>query len=405
MASQLGSDIDGEFSGGMTGFRVAKTNDGSRVFVSTHDHSSHHNVTAYDWNSSENKWEKVGNSIYGYYFGGVHGMGYALSCSSTGHRFATNTKLGCQVYEYDGTSWSKIGSDFSNTDAVYSVAMSSDGSHVVVGHSHLSPHQKGGVRVFEYDGSTWNQVGSDLTGNAFDELGHSVGISDDGTTIVAGAPKANLTGTQRGYVRVYKFVEADAEVSAHWVQNGNDITGTSDYHRFGWSCAMTSDGARIVIGSLSMGHVQVYDYIGSTGWVQVGGNLQGHSTEDQFGKSVSISSNGLRVAAGGRNHDIGGTDIGHVRVFDWDDTSSTWSQIADIVGESTDDHSGEAVALSGDGERLAIGASKANNSSGSESGHVRVFQLSGTPTQAQEPFFMAEGQGFGMVSGNGFILV
>ena len=48
---------------------------------------------------------------------------------------------------------------------------------------------------------------------------------------------------------------------------------------------------------------------------------------------------------------------------------------ADIDGESAEDGSG-TVALSSDGNRLAIGA-PGNDGNGSESGHARVYQWSG----------------------------
>jgi hypothetical protein len=56
----------------------------------------------------------------------------------------------------------------------------------------------------------------------------------------------------------------------------------------------------------------------------------------------------------------------------------TWLQrYADIDGEAVGDGSGYAVALSGDGARLAIGAPLNAGDSGSQSGHVRVYRDNG----------------------------
>ena len=52
-----------------------------------------------------------------------------------------------------------------------------------------------------------------------------------------------------------------------------------------------------------------------------------------------------------------------------------WSQIqlgTDIDGEAANDQSGNSVALSSDGTRVAIGAS-GNDGNGSNAGHVRVY--------------------------------
>ena len=58
--------------------------------------------------------------------------------------------------------------------------------------------------------------------------------------------------------------------------------------------------------------------------------------------------------------------------------ASSWTQAgADLDGEGADDESGHAIALSSDGNRLAIGAEE-NDGSASGAGHVRVFDWNGT---------------------------
>jgi len=49
----------------------------------------------------------------------------------------------------------------------------------------------------------------------------------------------------------------------------------------------------------------------------------------------------------------------------------------DIDGEAANDQSGYSVSLSSDGTRVAIGA-PFNDGNGSNSGHVRVYEYSGT---------------------------
>ena len=65
-------------------------------------------------------------------------------------------------------------------------------------------------------------------------------------------------------------------------------------------------------------------------------------------------------------------------VYDWDNTNGTWAQVGgDIDGEASNDRSGSSVSLSGDGTRVAIGAPYNSNGNGTNSGHVRVYELSG----------------------------
>src|SRR6056300_1204123 len=114
----------------------------------------------------------------------------------------------------------------------------------------------------------------------------------------------------------------------------------------------------------------------SNTWAQVGGDLNGEAADDRFGRSVALSSDGTRLAVGAVRNDGGGTEAGHVRVFNW--SGSAWSQVGtDIDGEAAGDWSGISVALSSDGSRLAVGGNQ-NDGTGSNAGHVRVFDWSGS---------------------------
>jgi len=114
-------------------------------------------------------------------------------------------------------------------------------------------------------------------------------------------------------------------------------------------------------------------------WLQLGSDIYGEFAGDRFGSSISTSSNGNRIAVGAVMNDGNGPTSGHVRVFDYNDGS--WAQAgSDIVGENEGDHSGASVALSADGNIVAIGATF-NDGGGSGSGHVRIFQFDGTEWQ------------------------
>ena len=101
----------------------------------------------------------------------------------------------------------------------------------------------------------------------------------------------------------------------------------------------------------------------SNTWAQVGGDLNGEAADDRFGHVVALSSDGTRLAVGSFQNDGTGSNAGHVRVFDL--VGGTWTQVGgDIDGEAAGDLFGTSVALSSDGTRLAVGGIK-NDGTGS----------------------------------------
>jgi hypothetical protein len=125
-----------------------------------------------------------------------------------------------------------------------------------------------------------------------------------------------------------------------------------------------------------------YTTITPTLWTQVGQDIDGEAAGDESGNSVSMSSDGTRVAIGAWGNDPStGSNAGHVRVYERGSGASLWTQVADIDGEAAGDWSGWSVSMSSDGTRVAIGA-KYNDGTGSAAGHVRVYaESSGTWTQ------------------------
>jgi hypothetical protein len=120
--------------------------------------------------------------------------------------------------------------------------------------------------------------------------------------------------------------------------------------------------------------VRVYNWNG-TAWTQKGTDLDGEANADRSGWSISMSANGNILAIGGPANDGGGSNSGHVRVYQW--IGSAWMQLGmDIDGEAADDASGTSVALNSKGNILAVGAPN-NNGTGTYSGHVRVYTIAG----------------------------
>ena len=115
----------------------------------------------------------------------------------------------------------------------------------------------------------------------------------------------------------------------------------------------------------------------TVGTTKIGADIDGEAADDYSGFSVAISSDGNTVAIGAPNN---GGNVGQVRVYQ--NMAGTWTKIgADIDGEAANDNSGYSVAISSDGTTVAIGAPK-NDGSGFDAGQVRVYQnMAGTWTK------------------------
>ena len=393
--SKLGNDIYGEAELDNSGYSVSLSSDGTIVAIGApfNDgggaNSGHVRVYKYDGTS----WNKLGNNIDGEYEGDLSGHSVSLSSNGTIVAIGAHYNDGggdksghVRVYEYDGTSWEKLGNDIdgesADDESGYSVSLSSDGTIVAIGawYNDGGGFDSGHVKVYEYNGTSWIQVGNDIDGEYEEDYsGRSVSLSADGTIVAIGAHFNDGNGHNSGHVRVYEYD------GTSWDKLGNDIDGESADDLSGYSVSLSVDGTIVAIGAHyndgggdSSGHVRVYKYDG-TSWNKLGNNIDGEYEGDLSGHSVSLSSNGTIVAIGAHYNDGGGDKSGHVRVYEYDGTS--WEKLGnDIDGESADDESGYSVSLSSDGTIVAIGA-PFNDDGGdqyhflNQSGHVRVYKI------------------------------
>ena len=234
----------------------------------------------------------------------------------------------------------------------------------------------GQVRVYQYSNNAWAQIGADIDGEAmFDQSGMAVALSSDGTTVAVGASGNSGNGAQSGHVRVYR------NIAGTWTKLGADIDGEASNNASGSAVAISLDGNIVAIGAPvnsdngnSSGQVRVYQY-SSNAWTKIGADIDGESSNDNSGEAVAISSDGTVVAIGApQNSNGNGNGSGQVRVYK--NIGGTWTKLgADIDGEAEGDVSGSSVAISSDGTTVAIGA-PFNDGAGNSAGQVRVYKYS-----------------------------
>ncbi|MGB0429940.1 MAG: choice-of-anchor D domain-containing protein, partial [Bacteroidia bacterium] len=289
-----------------------------------------------------------------------------------------------RVFQNTGISWSQIGNDFDGEAAGdncgISVALSSDGTRLAIGarYNDGNGSSSGHVRVYELNSAIWSQLGSDIDGEAAgDRSGYSVAMNADGDRVAIGAIQNDGNGSNAGHVRIFEYNSS----TSSWSQLGGDIDGETANDQSGRFVTMSADGKRVAIGTYKndgngtdAGHVRIFDYNSSTSsWSQLGSDIDGEAAGDRSGTSISMNENGSRVAIGAPYNDGNGTDAGHVRIFEYDSGTSSWNQLgADIDGEVANDKSGQSVSMSLDGNRIAISAIN-NDEGGSNRGHVRFF--------------------------------
>jgi Flp pilus assembly pilin Flp len=312
--------------------------------------------------------------------------GLMLWCYDCGANGELNVFNGTAFTAIDGSSaaaavyyLTQLGLDIDGEAASdlsgYSVSLSSDGTIVAIGAyaNDGNGSNAGHVRVYQNVSGTWTQLGVDIDGEASgDGSGCSVSLSSDGTIVAIGANTNAGTGPLAGHVRVYQYT------SPNWTQLGLDIDGEAPGDGSGCSVSLSSDGTIVAIGANGndgngsyAGHVRVYQNVSGT-WTQLGVDIDGEAANDESGYSVSLSSDGTIVAIGAYTNDGSGSNAGHVRVYQ--NVSGTWTQLGvDIDGEAANDESGYSVSLSSDGTIVAIGANR-NDGNVTDAGHVRVYE-------------------------------
>ncbi|MFC6634153.1 FG-GAP repeat protein [Microbulbifer taiwanensis] len=223
-----------------------------------------------------------------------------------------------------------------------SLALSADGNTLAVGAGHYStgemPHS-GIAFTFTRDNGTWQEQ-SFLTASypdTHDRFGDSLALSADGTTLAVGAPYENSigTGVNSGQERfdtsidsgaVYLFTLADGT----WQQQAFIKASNNDAEDFfGSAVALSADGARLAVTAAGEGSAAVgiggdqtdnsanfngaaYLFVHENGEWRQESYLKASNTgaDDWFGSSVAMSADGDLLAVGASWEDSSATGIG-----------------------------------------------------------------------------------------------
>ena len=307
--------------------------------------------------------------------------------------------------------------------------------------------QAGAAYVFSRRGATWSQqaylkasnTGEAGTADTFadgDQFGFSVAISDDGNTVAVGAHSEDSSGINDNQadnsMQLAGAVYVFNRTGTAWAQTAFlKAPNAEGGDMFGYSVSLSADGRTIAIGAFDedgwfpgingpmdngrngAGAVYVYVKLVNGFWTpQAYIHPSNVEAGDSFGVHVVLSDDGHTLLVGSLDEDCLATGVNPADACDRDregDLSSgaahvfvrngeRWAQQAFFKASNTgaNDWFGSRLALSGDGNTAAMGASledalgrgvNANqqNNDATESGAVYLFRRNGS-TWRQEAY-------------------
>ena len=391
--------------------------DSGAVYISTNTNGSW-SQTAYIKASNTGAGDEFGFSVALSENGSVLAVGAYLedsdasgvSTTATGTDSSSTANRGAvYLFRNDGSGWVQDAYIKASTSADsdqfgYCVALSTDGATLAVG----APFQggSGAAYLFSYDGSNWAQDGAPLKASnaeADDWFGVNVALSGDGTVLAVSGHGEDSSASGVNNISpgpsdnslvasgaVYLFGNSGGGwAQTDYIKASNPEGAINDSDVFGSSLALSSDGTVLAVGAVgedsnatgiggdetnnsagASGAVYLFSKSGS-GWAQTdyvkASNTGGG---DLFGETVALSADGATLAVGAYSEDsdaIGidgsGTDGAGTdergAVYFFTNNGSGWSQQAYIKAPDTDvldEFSRRSIALSSDGDILAIGA-------------------------------------------------
>lgn len=158
-------------------------------------------------------------------------------------------------------------------------------------------------------------------------------------------------------------------------------TGFCLLRYFGISVDISDDGNYVIVGGYGYddqrGRAYVYD-VSTTGLAVPMGTFDGDSVDILFGYGVSIDGDGDRVAV---TASYGTVDFslyeGTAYIYEYDSLSLGWSQLGQTIVGTEDTNGFDQIAISDDGNVIAVSASSAYNNQGVRSGRVYFYEFDG----------------------------
>lgn len=396
-------------SGDAFGQAIAASADGNTLAVGARGEAS--NATGINGNQADNSAINAGAV-------------YIFTRDSTGsvtqtYVKASNTEAG----DFFGSAVA-LSSD-GNTLAVGAIGEDSNATGINGNQADNSTTFAGAVYIFIRNGSIWSQqayVKASNTGRG-DQFGTAVTLSADGSTLAVGAIFGQILGDPAREGASYVFTRSGGIWSQQAYLNASNAEAGD---HFGHAVTLSADGNTLAVGAIfedstatgidgnqadnlasQSGAAYIFTRSGAVWSQEAYVKASNTGAGDLFGYAVALSANGNTLAVGayleassatginGNQADNSAGSAGAAYVFSR--TGTTWSQQAYVKSSNTDtgDGFGISVALSSDGNALAIGAyNESSNATGvngnqadnsaSQSGAAYTFTRSGNIWSQQD---------------------
>ncbi|MES2864243.1 MAG: T9SS type A sorting domain-containing protein [Bacteroidota bacterium] len=219
--SQIGSDLLGDAPYDYSGQGVALSGDGTTLAVG----SKYSNANGADsgktkiYTYTSGNWVQKGNTINGEWAYDLSGVSVSLSFDgsvvaigapvnnngvSGTHPYAGHVR----VFNFINNNWIQLGNDIDgaeHSNSGQNISISSDGTKLIIGGYNYN-FSSGITRIFSYNSNNWVQLGIDINAEAqYDNCGHDVSMSRDGTKVAVGSRHSDANGTDSGHVRVFEI--------------------------------------------------------------------------------------------------------------------------------------------------------------------------------------------------------
>ncbi len=291
------------------GFEVDIADDGKTVAVGSESEGVY--IFAYKNGTWVPKGEPLLPNKYGY------GIGRTLELSGSGDliavtAYAATSKEGvveagaAYVLEFKNGAWVQKGNalygDLAGQQMGYAMGFSRDGKRLVI----ASPyHSFRSTKAYQFDGKTWKQLGSDINPKEKKD-GWRIRMNDEGNEILA------YNGTKRIYLHSYQ----DGDWEAVRFQEGN-TRFVQDYG-YGFEFVSASDLLLVSNPALEdaeqgVGEIFFFD-LQKKDNLQPIGSLKGDNHKNYFGYELDVSSDGKKLVIGSMGIDEKG--LGSVKVFE-----------------------------------------------------------------------------------------
>ena len=360
---QMGPNINGEASLNLSGYSIslnaagnilaigAPYNDGT-IINNMFDNRGHVRLYQYNNNPNDPSWIQMGPDIDGEASGDESGFSLSLNDNGTivaigatyndGTVFDSN-RGHVRVYQYNNVndpSWIQLGPDIDGEvggdRSGTSISLNAAGNILAIGAEGNDGNgdNSGHVRIYQYNNNindpSWIQMGRDIDGDASNNYAARVSLNAVGTIVAIGALGNN---SFTGKVKIYQYNNNIYDPS--WIQLGQDIVAEAPGDYCGSSVSLNAEGTILAIGSPyndgtindindNRGHVRLYQYNNNANdpsWIQLGRTIYGETPGDRSGHSVSLNDNGNIVAIGALFNYANGTGLGHVRIYQYQETT------------------------------------------------------------------------------------